>query len=723
MYVRNNSIPFGRKSLRVGFLVLIASVFASPIIAEAQLYQGTVSAQLIEYYEGNKAVTASGSFIFDSTQSVLTSSVSITGGDFSSPPGISLTGGISFGNVLNLGTTQAITGAGSYSLIPSNPYMLEDDPVPYLNPDNGCCWNLAGTQPGGTVDVTTINACSWSTPTPGTWSDGTKWNIGVSPVSSVDAYFNTGSSTPYSVTLTGASAAGNLNVQGDNVTLNTAGNTVTLSGAVSVGSGAGGNGSLAIYSAANGSGGIIAPNGVGVLSGSTLSGNATIVANVTNAGNVAPGGASPGVLSVSGNYSQTAAGSLSIAVNGPASAQSNFGALSISGTASLAGTLSLSLGTGFTPSIGNSYTIVSASGISGTFNKGSNLVAAGPGFFKVNYQSSSVKIQPTDVITFYDEYPSSTSALDQGHGFLKMTSISGASNSYGFYPYISGVPYNPGYVNNDVNTPWNYSIAFPVSQSTFNSVYAALDSYILNTPTYSLKSFNCVDFIQSIAAVASLQLPNTIGRYGISDPLAFGLSLISIGNGNTSPGGGTVSFNSSTPAQPELRPADTPSGATPNDYSYSNVEVSGHTSPSALATALGLPLDQVNLGTVNSNSTTGLSVDISGADPTEDVISINWGDGSEYEGQSLAFSHIYASGTYSADLLEVDDGAVHSYDMTVSVSSALSTPVDVDVTAFSPAEDVNPGLIPAQLQPVPEPTGLLITSGSALVLLLKRRRV
>ena len=151
--------------------------------------------------------------------------------------------------------------------------------------------------------------------------------------------------------------------------------------------------------------------------------------------------------------------------------------------------------------------------------------------------------------------------------------------------------------------------------------------------------------------------------------------------------------------------AATAQAITPTDYSYSGIEQGGHSAPGTLASTLGLPLDQVNLGTVNANNVGGLSLNLVGTDPAKDVISMNWGDGSAYQKQSLSFSHVYSPGTYTADLLDVDDGAVHSYDMTVLVSSAPSTPIDITVTAFAPVETPNQGLVPlAPLSEVPQAT-------------------
>ena len=62
---------------------------------------------------------------------------------------------------------------------------------------------------------------------------------------------------------------------------------------------------------------------------------------------------------------------------------------------------------------------------------------------------------------------------------------------------------------------------------------------------------------------------------------------------------------------------------------------------------------------MNANTINGLSLTLVGPATNQDVISMNWGDGSALQEQSLTFSHIYISGTYSANLLVIDTGAVH----------------------------------------------------------------
>jgi hypothetical protein len=430
-------------------------------------------------------------------------------------------------------------------------------------------------------------------------------------------------------------------------------------------------------------------------------------------------GVGSGTFSASSGYQQLTNGILNEIITNA----STCGGIDVVGPAVLGGTLSVTYnGTGTVPApTSGEYRVLTANSITGTFNNGSNLVRAGTGFLKVNYSSTSVTLQPTDVITFYDEYPGNGSLT--GHAFLEMTSVNGTSAYYGFYPYenpISDFTFSGYITSRDSATPWNFDIAYPVSQAAYDAASALILQDSGSPPLYSLIAFNCTDWISTVAAAAGIQLPQTKNDYGISDPYAFGNSLLRIGNGN-SLAGGTVTFNSVGNSNSSIHVAEMSSGAAPYDYSFTALEEAGHTSPSGLASTLGFPLDQVNLGTVNANNVSGLLLNLIGADPTEDLISINWGDGSPYQGQSLTFSHMYSPGTYSADLLEVDDGAVHSYDMTIEVSSASSTPIDITVTPFPTVDDPNPGLTPALPVPeVPEPASGLLTV--AFCVIASRRR-
>ena len=100
-----------------------------------------------------------------------------------------------------------------------------------------------------------------------------------------------------------------------------------------------------------------------VNSGTTLGGSGTIAANVTNNGIVAPGN-SPGTLSITGNYTQNAEGTLKIELASPTS----FDRLDVTGNMALGGTLEISLINGFTPSSDQTFDILSWGSLAGAFS-------------------------------------------------------------------------------------------------------------------------------------------------------------------------------------------------------------------------------------------------------------------------------------------------------------------------------------------------------------------
>jgi outer membrane autotransporter protein len=111
-----------------------------------------------------------------------------------------------------------------------------------------------------------------------------------------------------------------------------------------------------------------------VNSGGSLGGLGTIGGNLLNNGVVRPGD-SPGTLTVLGNYTQNAGGTLRIEVGGLAPGQHDL--LAVGGHASLAGTLQLIGLGGFTLHVGDQVTFLTANGgVSGTFSTVQNQLAS-----------------------------------------------------------------------------------------------------------------------------------------------------------------------------------------------------------------------------------------------------------------------------------------------------------------------------------------------------------
>jgi uncharacterized repeat protein (TIGR03803 family) len=326
-----------------------------------------------------------------------------------------------------------------------------------------------GTFGGGTVFELSVTAVSWTQPQDGNWSTSSYWSPATVPTSMIDADFNTGFTTPYNVTLTEDSAANNLNVQGDSVELNTAGNTLTVAGELNIGPGSGGTpGTLTIIADNNGNGTVTVANGVNISAGGTLSGNATIMGTVSNAGAVAPGTfTTPGALYIGGNYSQQSPGALNIRINGTV-ASGNFDSLQVTGSATLAGNLNVTAGGGFVPTSGDSYKILTASSLTGTFDNTSPTIQT--------TQNNSPSGQ--SLVSY-----SNNSATLIWQPLLMLANLSnnvyGGTSGYGGYSYVLGTARNPAfnaqaYSNSDGS---QIVIAFQGTVASLENSYTSLQTF------------------------------------------------------------------------------------------------------------------------------------------------------------------------------------------------------------------------------------------------------
>jgi hypothetical protein len=122
-----------------------------------------------------------------------------------------------------------------------------------------------------------------------------------------------------------------------------------------------------------GGGTLVAPN-VNLQAG-LLAGNGSITGNLFNGGVVAPG-FSAGSISVSGNYTQGAAGTLQMQIGGTTPG-TGFDQLSVGDTAQLNGTLAVSLINGFVPAAGDSFALLPYIHHSGDFSNKTGLLFTG----------------------------------------------------------------------------------------------------------------------------------------------------------------------------------------------------------------------------------------------------------------------------------------------------------------------------------------------------------
>ena len=128
------------------------------------------------------------------------------------------------------------------------------------------------------------------------------------------------------------------------------------------------------------------------LSGSAaLSGTGTVDADLLNEGVVSPG-SGLGSLTVTGDYTQCTEGALNIEVGGY-DAGTEHDQLNVTGHAQLCGTLDVSLTSGFVPSLGDSFEVLTFASASSDFHTKSGMSLGGGLTFATAYSSGSMLLQ------------------------------------------------------------------------------------------------------------------------------------------------------------------------------------------------------------------------------------------------------------------------------------------------------------------------------------------
>jgi len=137
--------------------------------------------------------------------------------------------------------------------------------------------------------------------------------------------------------------------------------------------------------------GTLAGNGTAGISvtGGTVQGAGTLKGNVSSSAAINVGDAGKaGLLSITGTYTQLSSGTLNVSVGGT-TVGAQYSQLKVTGAASLGGTLTAALVNGFTPTVGQTFTILTAKSISGTFTN-STIAINSTEHFVVSYTSTSV---------------------------------------------------------------------------------------------------------------------------------------------------------------------------------------------------------------------------------------------------------------------------------------------------------------------------------------------
>jgi fibronectin-binding autotransporter adhesin len=300
--------------------------------------------------------------------------------------------------------------------------------------------------PGSTFTVTgTLTNLSSGTLTGGTYTVGGTLQLASSNGSiQTNAANLTLTGTTYKINDGSNNALSGFDVNSGSLTLSaaakltTASSTFTNSGTVNVGKGTtltvGGTGNSYVQSAGttNVDGTLVAGGTTGVnLIGGTIQGAGTIHSNTSNDATMSAGDAGKaGLLSITGTYTQLSSGTLNANIGGT-TVGTLYSQLKISGTASLGGTLAVTLINSFTPQIGQTFTVLSATGgLGGTQFSNTTIAINSSEQFDISYTSTGV------VLTVVSTTPSNSNksgqpaemAADSKQAASKNTSI-GAKNN------------------------------------------------------------------------------------------------------------------------------------------------------------------------------------------------------------------------------------------------------------------------------------------------------
>jgi hypothetical protein len=172
-------------------------------------------------------------------------------------------------------------------------------------------------------------------------------------------------------------------------------------------------------------------NAINLSNGGALIGGGTIDANVTNAGQVSPGGTgAASLLTINGSYTQASGGALNIELGG-STPGSQYDQVDLSGAIALDGGLSLSLANGFTPVPGTSFTILKNDGpaaVGGNFAglPEGTVFQVGLGLWQISYQGNGGN---DVVLTYLDTVPSAVT-LSPTAGSINEGGILSLSGSF-----------------------------------------------------------------------------------------------------------------------------------------------------------------------------------------------------------------------------------------------------------------------------------------------------
>ena len=136
-------------------------------------------------------------------------------------------------------------------------------------------------------------------------------------------------------------------------------------------------------------GGVVQP--AATLTGGVLRGSGQVTGHVTNTSGTVEPGSSPGTLTVTGNYTQGAGGTLQTEIAGTTPG-TQFDRLSVGGSATLSGTLAIVNDPAFDPAISDTFEVLSATSVSGAFSSLTGAQQPSGKTYSANYSADNVTL-------------------------------------------------------------------------------------------------------------------------------------------------------------------------------------------------------------------------------------------------------------------------------------------------------------------------------------------
>ncbi len=288
------------------------------------------------------ALTLSGTVYFSTPSSATVGGLTFSGGALAGSGDVTVTGALNWTGGTMSGSGRTIIGStGTLSLGADTGRQLNR----VLQNEGTATWT-AGALPmiGGTFNNN------------GSFTASSAAQLRCYGSGGISAFNNAGTFTQQGAGLT------LFNVSSTGVSFNNSGTVAVLGGTLTFNSGFIQTSGQTILT-----GGAIAASSALQIQGGVLGGVGTISASVNNSGTVSPG-ASPGLLSITGNYTQSATGTLDIEVGG-LSPGTTYDQFAVSGTATLAGLLRVRLINDYIPATGVVYRLVNYGSVSGSFSE------------------------------------------------------------------------------------------------------------------------------------------------------------------------------------------------------------------------------------------------------------------------------------------------------------------------------------------------------------------